>query len=167
MNESQKRCSEFIIARSDPAKDLELIEKALDQMPFFIGMIIAKPRFDHITLWWDRIRCTLFGDICANGLCSIGFISQNIAAADPHLRKQINGCTCVKDISACEQKMNRVAQGIHNSMNFCGLSTVTYANKLIVFRIYSPLFAPALCGCALMDVLSMHRFSKSASAFSS
>ena len=41
----------------------------------------------------------------------------------------------------------------------CSLSTMTYADKLVVSRIYSPLFAPALCGCALMLVLSIHRFS--------
>ena len=56
---------------------------------------------------------------------------------------------------------------ICDSMNFCGLSTAAYPDKLVVFRIYSPFFAPALCGCALMEVLSMHRFSRSASALSS
>ena len=55
--------------------------------------------------------------------------------------------------------MDRITQSIDNSVNFCGLSTPAGSDILVVFRIYSPFFAPALCGCALMEVLSMHRFS--------
>ena len=45
------------------------------------------------------------------------------------------------------------------NMDFCNLSTMTYTDKLVVFSVYCPFFAPALCGCALMLVLSIHRFS--------
>ena len=41
----------------------------------------------------------------------------------------------------------------------------TTAWVLVVFSVYCPFFAPALCGCALIEVLSMLRFSKSASSF--
>ena len=159
MDKSKKGHSKLIIACSDPAKNLEFIEEALDQVAFLIGVEIAEPRLDHIAFGWDRIRCSLLCDVSANGLCSVCFITQNFASGNVHSRKQIDGGTGIKDVSAGKQKVDGIPQSIHNSVDFCSLSTMTYTDKLVVFRIYSPLFAPALCGCALMLVLSIHRFS--------
>ena len=157
MDKRKKGHGELVIASSDPAKNLEFVEEALNQVAFLIGVEIAEPRLDHIAFGWDRIRCSLLRDVGANGLCSVCFITQNVAFGNVHFRKQINGDTGIKDVSAGKQ--NGISQRIHNSMGFCSLSTMTYTDKLVVFRIYSPLFAPALCGCALMLVLSIHRFS--------
>ena len=159
MDKSKKRHSKLIIACSDPAKNFEFIEETLNQMMFFISVEITEPRLEHIAFGWDRIRCSLLCDVGANGLCSVCFITQNVASGNFHFRKQINGGTGIKDVSAGKQKTDRISQSIHNSVDFCSLSTMTYTDKLVVFRIYSPLFAPALCGCALMLVLSIHRFS--------
>ena len=159
MDKSKKGHSKLIIACSDPAENFKFIEETLNQMAFLIGVEIAEPRLDHITFGWDRIRCSLLCDVSTNGLCSVCFIAQNVAARNIHFRKQINGGTGIKDVSTGKQKMGRISQSIHNCMDFCSLSATTYTNKLVVFRIYSPLFAPALCGCALMLVLSIHRFS--------
>ena len=143
MDKSKKGHSKLIIACSDPAENFKFIEEALNQVAFLIGVEIAEPRLDHITFGWD----------------SVCFIAQNVAARNIHFRKQINGDTGIKDVSAGKQKVDGISQCIHNSMDFCSLSTMTYTDKLVIFRIYSPLFAPALCGCALMLVLSIHRFS--------
>lgn len=159
MDKRKEGHSKLIIACSDPAKNFEFIEETLNQMTFFISVEIAEPRLDHIAFGWDRIRCSLLCDVSANGLCSVCFIAQNVAARNIHFRKQIDGGAGIKDVSTGKQKMNRISQSIHNSMDFCSLSTATYTNKLVAFRIYSPFFAPALCGCALMLVLSIHRFS--------
>ncbi len=159
MDKIEKGHSKFIIACSDPAENLEFIEETLNQVAFLISVEITEPRLDHIAFGWDRIRCSLFCDVGANRLCSVCFITQNVAAGNIHFRKQINGGTGIKDVSAGKQKVDGISQCVHNSMDFCSLSTVTYTDKLVVFRIYSPLFAPALCGCALMLVLSIHRFS--------
>ena len=133
MDKSKKGHSKLIIACSDPAKKFKFIEEALNQMAFLIGVEIAEPRLDHITFGWDRIRCSLLSDIGANGLCSICFISQNVAARNVHSRKQIDGGTGIKDVSAGKQKVDGISQCIHNSMDFCSLSTVTYTDKLVVF----------------------------------
>ena len=159
MDKSKEGRSKLIIACSDPSKNLEFIEEALDQVAFLVSVEIAEPRLDHITFGWDRIRCSLLCNIGANRLCSICLITQNVAVGNIHFRKQIDGGTGIKDVSAGKQKVDGISQRIHNSMDFCSLSTTTYTNKLVVFRIYSPFFAPALCGCALMLVLSIHRFS--------
>ena len=159
MDKRKKRHSELIIACSDPAKNIEFIEEALDQVAFLISVEITKPRLDHIAFGWDRIRCSLLCDVGANGLCSICFIAQNVAAGNIYFRKQIYGGTGIKDVSAGKQKVDGISQCIHNSMDFCSLSAQTYTDKLVIFRIYGPFFAPALCGCALMLVLSIHRSS--------
>ena len=159
MDKSKKGHSELIIACSDPAENLEFIEEALDQVAFLISVEITEPRLDHIAFRWDRIRCSRLCDVSANGLCSVCFITQNVAYGNIHFRKQIDGDTGIKDVSAGKQKVDGIPQSIHNSVDFCSLSTMTYTDKLVIFRIYSPFFAPALCGCALMLVLSIHRFS--------
>ena len=159
MGKSKKGHGELIIACSDPAKNFEFIEEALDQVAFLICVEITKARIDHIAFGWDRIRCSLLCDVGANGFCSICFIAQNVAAGNIYFRKQINGGTGIKDVPASEQKVDGIPQCIHNSMDFCSLPTTTYTDKLVVSRIYSPFFAPALCGCALTLVLSIHRFS--------
>lgn len=38
-------------------------------------------------------------------------------------------------LPASKHKMHRIAQSIHNSMDFCGLSTPTCSDKLVVFGI--------------------------------
>ena len=159
MDKRKKGHGELVIASSDPAKNFEFIEEALDQVALLISVEITKPRLDHIAFGWDRIRCSLLCDVSANGICSVCFITQNVASGNVHFRKQIDGDTGIKDVSAGKQKVDGIPQSIHNSVDFCGLSTMTYTDKLVIFRIYSPLFAPALCGCALMLVLSIHRFS--------
>ena len=99
------------------------------------------------------------GYIVPDLLRNIGFVTLNVAPFNLKLRKQINGRTCVMYLTAGEYKLDRITQSIDNSMGFCGLSTPAVFDKLDVFRIYSPLCVPALCGCALIEVLSMRRFS--------
>lgn len=159
MDESQEGHSQLIIAGGDSAKDLELIEKALDQMPLFVSVEITGPGIDAVLPGWDGVAGLLFGDIVPDFLRAIGLVTQNVAPFDLKLREQVDGRTCIMHLTASEQKMDRITQGINDSMDFCGLSTPAVTDKLVVFRIYGPFFAPALWGCALMDVLSMHRFS--------
>ena len=67
-------------------KNLEFIEEALDQVAFLISVEIAEPRLNHITFGWDRIRCSLLCDVSANGICSVCFITQNVASGNFHFR---------------------------------------------------------------------------------
>ena len=133
MDKRKKGHGELVIASSDPAKNLEFVEEALNQVAFLISVEITKPRLDHIAFGWDRIRCSLLRDVGANGLCSVCFITQNVASGNVHFRKQIDGDTGIKDVSAGKQKVDGISQCIHNSMDFCSLSTVTYTDKLVVF----------------------------------
>ena len=116
MDKSKKGHSKLIIACSDPAENFKFIEETLNQVAFLIGVEIAEPRLDHITFGWDRIRCSLLCDVSANGICSVCFITQNVASGNFHSRKQIDGGTGIKDVSAGKQKVDGISQCIHNSM---------------------------------------------------
>ena len=133
MDKSKKGHSKLIIACSDPAENFEFIEEALDQVAFLISVEITKPGLEHIAFGWDRIRCALLRNVGANGLCSVCFITQNVASGNFHFRKQIDGDTGIKDVSAGKQKVDGISQCIHNSMDFCSLSTMTYTDKMVVF----------------------------------
>ena len=126
MDKSKKGHSKLIISCSDPAENFKFIEETLNQMAFLIGVEIAEPRLDHITFGWDRIRCSLLRDVGANGLCSVCFITQNVASGNVHFRKQLDGDTGIKAVSAGKQKVDGISPRIHNSMDFCSLSTMTY-----------------------------------------
>ena len=108
MDKRKKGHGELVIASSDPAKNLEFVEEALNQVAFLISVEIAEPRLNHITFGWDRIRCSLLCDVSANGICSVCFITQNVASGNFHFRKQIDSDTGNKDVSAgkrdCEKK---------------------------------------------------------------
>ena len=86
MDKSKKGHSKLIIACSDPAENFKFIEETLNQVAFLIGVEIAEPRLDHITFGWDRIRCSLLCDVSANGICSVCFITQNVASGNFHFR---------------------------------------------------------------------------------
>ena len=84
MDKREKGHSKLIIACSDPAKNFEFIEETLNRVAFLIGVEITEPRLGHITFGWDRIRCSLLCDVSANGICSVCFITQNVASGNFH-----------------------------------------------------------------------------------
>ena len=108
MNKCQKGYCQLVIASSDPAEDLEFIEKALDQMPFLIGMEVTGPRICAVLPGRDGVAGLLPGDIVPDFLRTIGFVAQNVAPFDLKLREQINGRTCIMHLTAGEQKMDRI-----------------------------------------------------------
>ena len=118
MDKRKKGHGELVIASSDPAKSFEFIEEALDQVALLISVEITKPWLDYIAFGWDRIRCSLLCAVSANGICSVCFITQNVAARNVHSRKQIDGGTGIKHVSAGKQKVDGISQCIHNSMDF-------------------------------------------------
>ena len=55
MDKRKKGHGELVIASSDPAKNFEFIEEALDRVALLISVEITKPWLDHIAFGWDRI----------------------------------------------------------------------------------------------------------------
>lgn len=55
MDKRKKGHGELVIASSNPAKNLEFVEEALNQVAFLISMEITKPWLNYIAFGWDRI----------------------------------------------------------------------------------------------------------------
>ena len=165
INKSKKRGSKFIITSSNSTKSFYFIEKTFYQMTFFVKVIIAIPWLFCIRFRWNGIVRSLRIDIIKNIICSVSTISKNVTVTNVKCWEQRYSLFWIVNFASCKNKINRISKSINNSMNFGGFTTSTYADKLVIFWIYSPFLAPALCGCAFMEVLSILRFSKSASTF--
>ena len=118
MNKRQERDIEFVIASKYPAKPFELLKEAFNQMTLFVGIPIYRPWIADIALGRNRIDCILRIDVVPYRFGPIGFISENIASLDIDLSKQRDGVPGIVVIAGTEQKSKRIAQAIHQSMNF-------------------------------------------------
>jgi hypothetical protein len=76
-NEAEEVSRELVITGSDSPELLELVEEALNNMPFFVVEEIAIPRVGGISFGRYTIRGSLRLDIPAYFKGSICFISQN------------------------------------------------------------------------------------------
>ncbi len=128
-------------------------------MAFLVQSKITEPWFHSIFLWRNRICCILFRNVVSDIYRAVCLIAKNVASSNGYTRKQIHCDRCIMYLTTSEEKVDRIPQGIYKNVDFSRLSAPAGANKLVVFRIYSPFFAPALWGCALMVVLSIQRFS--------
>ena len=101
-------------------------------MPFFVGVPINRPRIGNIALRWDRIGCFLRINIVADRFCAI---RKNIASLNIDLTEQGDRVLGIMVIAGTKQKSKRIAQAIHQSMNFCVPAASGYADCLI-FRFF-------------------------------
>ena len=92
------------------------------------------------------VYSTPFGDVRPDGSRSIGFVSKNMTAGNVHSRQQFDSHFGVISLPAGQDKVHDLTGTVDQSMNFGGLSAAACADILPVFRVYSPFFAPALCG---------------------
>ena len=135
-------------------------------MTMLVAFPVIFPRFFDVPARRNRIFTAMFGDILPDGSSSIRFIRKDVAAGDVHFFQQFHGDFGVICLTAGQEEIHDLTVSVDQSMDFRVLSTTASADILPVFRIYSPFFAPALCGCALTEVLSMLSSFSSAFAFS-
>ena len=107
MDEGQEGSIKLVIASKDPSKPLELLEEAFNQMPFFVGVPINRPRIRNIALRWDRIGGFLRINIVADRFCAIRFITKNIASLNIDLTEQGDRVLGIMIIAGTEQKSKR------------------------------------------------------------
>ena len=111
---------QLIIASGKTAVILELLEQVFHQMPFLIFLFIEFA-LDSVgdTAW--NYRCTaVLTDIRTKFLLVIAHICQHVLSSQFKRRQQL---LYINNVVACtggQQKMQRIAQPIHNYMNLCG-----------------------------------------------
>lgn len=107
-------------------------------MTLLIEPFVITPRFFYVGLWRDHITSALGRDKVANRFGAIGLVAQHIALGQLCHCKQFNCMFGIVVISGREQESNRIAQTIHNRMDFCVQTALGAANRLI----YSPFLLP-------------------------
>lgn len=135
-------------------------------MTMLVTFPVIFPRFFDVPARRNRIFTAMFGDILPNGSSSIRFIREDVAAGDVHFLQQFHSDFGVICLTAGQEEIHNLTVSVDQSMDFRVLSAAASADILPVFCIYSPFLAPALCGCALIEVLSMLSSFSSAFAFS-
>ena len=135
-------------------------------MTMLVAFPVIFPRFFDVLTRRNRIFTAMFGDILPDRRRSVCLIRKDMTAGDVHFLQQFHGDFGVICLTAGQEEIHDLTVSVDQSMDFRVLSAAASADILPVFRIYSPFFAPALCGCALMEVLSMLSSFSSAFAFS-
>ena len=135
-------------------------------MTMLVAFPVIFPRFLDISARRNRILTAMFGNILPDGSSSVCLIRKDVAAGDVHFLQQFHGNFGVIRLTAGQDEIHDLTVPVNQGMDFRVLSAAASADILPVFRIYSPFFAPALCGCALTEVLSILSSFSSALAFS-
>ena len=107
-------------------------------MPFLVGVPVHRPGVVDVALWRDRIGSILLIDVVSYRFGPIGFIAKDIAPLNIDLAEQGDGVLGIVAITGTEQKSKRIAQAIHQSMNFRVSAASGYAYCLIS-RFFPPL----------------------------
>ena len=109
MDERQERGIEFVVASKYPTKPFELLKETFNQMAFFVGVPVHKPRIVDVAFRWNCIDSILRIDVVPDHFGSIGFIAENIAPLDIDLAEQRDGMPGIVVIAGTEQKSKRIA----------------------------------------------------------
>jgi hypothetical protein len=108
LNERKVVHGEPVIARSNPAAVLDLVEEALDQVAGPIKIRTEAKRLSPISFWWD-VRPGAVGQPAASFLISIEIGAR--------------GKPVVMRLTGCQREPDRQAVGIDQRMNLAGQST--------------------------------------------
>lgn len=134
-------------------------------MTALVPFPVIFPRFFDVLTRRNRIFTTKFGDILPDGSRSVCLIRKDVTSGDIHFLQQFHGNFGIIRLTTGKDEIHDLTVTVNQSMDLGVLSAAASADILPVFRIYSPFFAPALCGCALMEVLSILSSFSSAFAF--
>ena len=132
-------------------------------MTFFIKKPVTFPRISGVRFWRNHIISILPLDIIQYFIASVCPVSKNCAVGNIKMRQNIDSNGRVMDISRAQLDIDWIPKTIYNSMDFCRFTSTASSNKLVLFAVYCPFLAPALCGCALMTVESKESVSISES----
>ena len=94
-------------------------------------MPIHRPWVVAVILWWDCIGSVPGIDVLTDCFGIVRFVTGYVAALDLNLAEQRDGVLGIVAITGTEQKSKRIAQAIHQSMNFRVSATSGYAYCLI------------------------------------
>ena len=127
------------------AELLKLIKKAFHQMPLFVLVEVAIPRFCGIRFGRDAVARAPALDITADFNCAIGFIAHNNAAAKLDIGHNINRDRTVVNVTLREIQFYWITQSINNCVNLRVTAASRKTYILVGVGTFRPFLAPAAC----------------------
>ena len=100
-------------------------------MAFFIEPPIDKPRVGVVRLGWDTEIRVVVSDILSKLPLAVSPVSDDCGAFQVNPAEQFFGDSDVAGVASGQHDLNRVAQGIHNSVNLGTSAAPTDTDALI------------------------------------
>ena len=133
MDKGEETRSELIITRGDSAELLELEEEGFHKMAFLVEPPIDEPRVGVVRLGRDAEIRVVVGDKLAKLPLAVSPVSKDRGSFQVNLAEQFFSDSDVTGVASGQHDLNRIAQGIHNSVNLGASATSTDANALITW----------------------------------
>ena len=131
---------ELIVACRYRTKLLEFSEETLDQVAFFVENEVAFPFVFAIALWRDDDGDSRVAQPFDQSVCIVTFVAEQRAASDAF--EQLPRSANIVDVTARQNKPDRIAQGVGERMDFACQTAPGASDGLVL----APFFrAPALC----------------------
>ena len=131
MDEGKEASSELVVADGDSAELLELEEEGFHKMAFLVEPPIDEPRVGVVRPGRDAEICVVVGDKLAKLPLAVSPVSEDCGVFEVNLAEQFFSDSDVAGVAGGQHDLNRIAQGIHNSVNLGTSATSTDANALI------------------------------------
>ena len=147
MYKREKARSEFVVASGNTAKFLELEEEVLHNMAFFILPPINMPRVNAVLPGRNAEICAAVGDVFSESPLSVRPIRDHSRSLQLNSAEQFFRDRDVAGVSGRQHDLDRIAQGIHDNMNFRAPAASAHANALIGLRpVLTISQTSAICG---------------------
>lgn len=134
-------------------------------MPFLIYPPVAPPLDLYVALRRNGVLTILRLYVIQYLVAPISLVSKDITFRYVKMAQHVYSHLAICNVTLAEFKPYGIAKSINYSVDFCGLTAMTYTYMLLLIAIYSPFLAPALWGWAFTVVESIERVSISASLF--
>ena len=108
IEKGKERLIQLIKPCRNPTKPFDFLEKAFNEVVFFVQTVIYWPRLFRVVFWRDYNDCSMLLDIRKDVLGAIGFIAEQVAACDICPAHHFNCMSRIVAIARRQQKGNGV-----------------------------------------------------------
>lgn len=119
--------SELLEPHCDAAVALDALEEVLYEMPLLVERAIERALFFSVRSRWNHDVAGLADELLDDEVRIVPLVGDDVrigdAAEEPRCLRY------VVDLAAGEFETNRISEGVHNSVNFCGRSSARLADR--------------------------------------
>ena len=141
MDHGKERTGKFFEARRDPAIVLDFVEEHFNQMPLAVYVEIVLSGFLPVRSRWYYGDASALFDLTHKFVAVVALVSKNVLSLYITAVEKLRSRRDIRNVASGQMKPERIAQGIYNSVDFCGEPAPRPAERLF----FLPPLAPAAC----------------------